>query len=101
MSTAWERPSKRCSLASRRSAGMIRMARKAEDDTTTEVAEAPGLELADFHNTRKSLLASAVPFQEELVRQKSDDPKVEAAPPSRSRKCWPPSSPSSPNTAGN
>jgi hypothetical protein len=58
MSTAWERPSKRCSLASRRSAGMIRMARKAEDDTTTEVAEAPGLELADFHNIRKSLLAS-------------------------------------------
>jgi serine/threonine-protein kinase len=56
----------------------FRLARKAVDDTITKVAETKRLKEADFHLLRKELLSSAVPFYEEFVQQKRDDPKLEA-----------------------
>jgi serine/threonine protein kinase/tetratricopeptide (TPR) repeat protein len=55
----------------------FQLARDAVNRTVTYVAEAPGLKLADFHDLRKSLLQSAVPFHEAFVKQKSDDPNLE------------------------
>jgi serine/threonine-protein kinase len=56
----------------------FRLARKAVDDTTNKVAENLRLKDADFHILRRELLSSAVPFYEQFVQQKSDDPKLEA-----------------------
>jgi len=54
------------------------LARRAVDDTITKVAEEPLLEQANFHDLRKKLLASALPYYQEFVQQQSDDPELEA-----------------------
>jgi serine/threonine-protein kinase len=54
------------------------LAREAVEQTVTKVAVAPGLKRGDFHALRKELLASAVPFYEHFVQQRSDDPELEA-----------------------
>ena len=64
--------------ANRRAEENFHLARKAVEDTITKVAEAPRLKEADFQELRRDLLASAVPFYEEFVRRRSDDPKLEA-----------------------
>src|SRR5262249_2956463 len=48
------------------------------EDTITKVALNPLLKQADFHDLRKQLLASAVPYYQEFVKQQSNDPEVEA-----------------------
>jgi serine/threonine protein kinase/tetratricopeptide (TPR) repeat protein len=53
-------------------------AKKAVRDYLTATAADPRLKTADFQNLRKDLLATAVPFFEEFVRQKADDPQLEA-----------------------
>jgi serine/threonine protein kinase/tetratricopeptide (TPR) repeat protein len=57
----------------------FQLARKAVGETVTAVAEEPRLKEADFHDLRRRLLSSAVPFYEEFARQRSDDPKLEEA----------------------
>jgi tetratricopeptide (TPR) repeat protein len=54
------------------------LARRAVEDTITKVAENPLLKRADFHDLRKQLLASAVPYYQEFVQQQSDDPELQA-----------------------
>jgi serine/threonine-protein kinase len=54
------------------------LARRAVEDTTTKVAEEPLLKQANFHDLRKQLLASALPYYQEFVKQQSDDPELEA-----------------------
>jgi serine/threonine-protein kinase len=54
------------------------LARRAVEDTITKVAENSLLQRADFHDLRKQLLASAVPYYHEFVKQQSDDPELEA-----------------------
>jgi serine/threonine-protein kinase len=54
------------------------LARRAVEDTITKVAENARLKEADFHDLRKQLLASAVPYYQEFVQQQSDDPALEA-----------------------
>jgi serine/threonine-protein kinase len=61
-----------------RADGNFRLAKEAVEQTITRVAEEPRLEQGDFHDLRKTLLASAVPFYEKFVLQVSDDPKLEA-----------------------
>jgi serine/threonine protein kinase/tetratricopeptide (TPR) repeat protein len=53
-------------------------ARKAVKDYLTKVADNRLLKEADFHELRRALLESAIPFYEEFVKQKSDDPELEA-----------------------
>jgi serine/threonine protein kinase len=52
-------------------------ARKAVDDFFVKITENPKLRSADFHALRKQLVASAVPFYEEFVKQEQDDPELE------------------------
>jgi serine/threonine protein kinase len=52
-------------------------ARQAVDDFFVKVTEHPKLNAADFHALRKELLASALPFYEEFVKQRQDDPELE------------------------
>jgi serine/threonine protein kinase/tetratricopeptide (TPR) repeat protein len=52
-------------------------ARKAVDDFYLKIAENPKLRSADFHALRKQLVAAAVPFYEEFVKQEQDDPELE------------------------
>jgi tetratricopeptide (TPR) repeat protein len=54
------------------------LAKRAVEDTITKVAENQLLEEAGFHDLRKQLLSSAVPYYQEFVRQQSDDPELEA-----------------------
>jgi tetratricopeptide (TPR) repeat protein len=54
------------------------LAREAVDKTITRVAGNAGLKQANFHQLRKELLASAVPFYERFVQQHRDDPQLEA-----------------------
>jgi serine/threonine-protein kinase len=54
------------------------LARRAVEETITKVAEEPLLKQANFHNLRKQLLASALPYYQEFVQQQSDDPQLEA-----------------------
>ena len=54
-------------------------ARKAVEETLTAVAEHPRLKEGDFQGVRKELLSKVLPFYEDFVRQKTDDPKLEAA----------------------
>jgi serine/threonine-protein kinase len=54
------------------------IARDALDKTVTRIAEHERLKEADFSDTRKELLALAVPAYEELVQQRSDDPDLKA-----------------------
>jgi serine/threonine protein kinase/Flp pilus assembly protein TadD len=56
----------------------FRLARQAVKDAVTKLAGEPKLKEADFHDLRRRLLESAVPFYEEFVKQRSDDPKLEA-----------------------
>jgi tetratricopeptide (TPR) repeat protein len=51
-------------------------AREAVDKYLTQVTADPRLNEADFHDLRKQLLESAVPFYEQLVAQKSADPEL-------------------------
>src|SRR5262249_28423540 len=51
---------------------------KAVNDYLTKTGKSPKLRRADFHALRKELLQTAVPFLEEFVRQRPDDPKLEA-----------------------
>jgi serine/threonine protein kinase/Flp pilus assembly protein TadD len=53
-------------------------AKKAVDDFLIKVTDNPKLNTADFHALRRELLASAVPFYEEFVKQKQGDPDLEA-----------------------
>src|SRR5262249_8363580 len=61
-----------------RADGKFRLAKEAVEQTVTRVAENPRLKQGDFHDLRKALLASAVPFYEKFVLQVSDDPGLEA-----------------------
>jgi serine/threonine-protein kinase len=54
------------------------LTRAALDNTVTKVAEHKRLKEADFLVTRKELLELAIPAYEELVKQQSDDPELEA-----------------------
>jgi tetratricopeptide (TPR) repeat protein len=54
------------------------LAMRAVEDTITKVAKEPLLKEANFHDLRKKLLASAVPYYQEFAKQESDDPELEA-----------------------
>jgi serine/threonine-protein kinase len=54
------------------------LAKRAVEDTITKVAQNPLLQRADFHDLRKQLLVSAVPYYQVFVKQQSDDPELEA-----------------------
>ncbi len=54
------------------------LAKEAVEKTITRVAEDERLKQADFHKLRRELLASALPFYEEFVRQPGADTKLEA-----------------------
>src|SRR5205085_6780617 len=43
------------------------------------VTNDPDLRKSDFHNLRKKLLESAIPFFQKIAEQRSDDPEVEAS----------------------
>ncbi len=53
-------------------------ARKAVKDYLNIAANNPLLKEADFHDLRRSLLESAIPFYREFVAQRADDPELEA-----------------------
>jgi serine/threonine protein kinase/tetratricopeptide (TPR) repeat protein len=53
-------------------------ARKAVNDFLTLAANNQLLKEANFHELRRDLLASAIPFYQEFVEQKKDDPELEA-----------------------
>jgi serine/threonine-protein kinase len=55
------------------------LAQDAVDKTITRMAENDRLKEANFHELRKDLLQSAVPFYEEFVRQQGDSPELEGA----------------------
>ncbi len=61
-----------------RADGNFRLAKDAVEQTVTRVAENQLLKQGDFHDLRKALLSSAVPFYERFVQQVSDDPGLEA-----------------------
>jgi serine/threonine protein kinase len=48
-------------------------AKQAVKDYLTQTADNPELKAANFHDLRKRLLSTAVPFYEEFTRQKQDD----------------------------
>jgi serine/threonine protein kinase len=56
----------------------LAQARKAVKDYLTQVADNRLLKEADFHQMRRELLESALPFYQEFVKQKHDDPELEA-----------------------
>jgi serine/threonine protein kinase len=77
-----ERDQKQAALAQalterKRADENLALARRAVNDFLTRVAGNPLLKQADFHELRRSLLESAVPFYQQFLEQKSDDPKVE------------------------
>jgi serine/threonine-protein kinase len=53
-------------------------AKKAVEDYLTQVTEHPRLKWQGFQDLRKELLKTAVPFYDDFVKQKADDPKLEA-----------------------
>jgi tetratricopeptide (TPR) repeat protein len=53
-------------------------ARKAVKDYLTEAAGNRLLKEADFHDLRRKLLESAIPFYQEFLKQQTDDPELEA-----------------------
>ena len=53
-------------------------ARKAVKDYLNKAANDPLLKEADFHKLRRQLLESALPYYEEFVKQKSNDPEIES-----------------------
>jgi serine/threonine protein kinase/tetratricopeptide (TPR) repeat protein len=56
----------------------LKKAHQAVQDYLITVAKNPRLEAADLHAFRKDLLATAIPFFEEFVKQKAGDPELEA-----------------------
>jgi serine/threonine protein kinase len=52
-------------------------ARKVVESFFSKVSNNPKLKAVDFHPLRKELLASAVPFYEEFVKEVQDDPDLE------------------------
>src|SRR5207245_549465 len=56
----------------------LRLARDAVDQTVTKIAGNLLLEQANFHQLRRELLQSMVPFYEEFVKQRQKDPDLEA-----------------------
>jgi tetratricopeptide (TPR) repeat protein len=54
------------------------LARKAVDEALTKLADDVRLKQADFHELRKELLQTALPFYEQFVRQQREDPDLEA-----------------------
>jgi serine/threonine-protein kinase len=58
--------------------GNLRLARDAVDKTVTKIAADPQLKQANFHELRRELLQSMVPFYERFVRQRENDPQLES-----------------------
>jgi tetratricopeptide (TPR) repeat protein len=56
----------------------LRLARDAVDKTVTKIAGNPLLKQANFHQLRQDLLEYLVPFYEEFVKQRGNDPELEA-----------------------
>ena len=54
----------------------FQLARKAVEDSINKVAAEPRLQQSDFHDLRRDLLGSAVPFYEEFVKQQADNPEL-------------------------
>ncbi len=54
----------------------FQLARKAVEDSITKVAAEPRLQQSDFHDLRRDLLGSAVPFYEEFVKQQTTNPEL-------------------------
>jgi serine/threonine-protein kinase len=54
------------------------LARKAVEDYLTHVTDDPDLKRDDFNHLRKKLLATALPFWEEFVRQDADSPRLKS-----------------------
>jgi eukaryotic-like serine/threonine-protein kinase len=61
-----------------RADGNLEKVNEAVEKYLLRAAENPRLKSADLHDLRKDLLTSAVPYYEEFVKQKGDDPKLEA-----------------------
>jgi serine/threonine-protein kinase len=59
-----------------RADGNLTRARKAVDDYCTSVAADERLQNADLHALRKALLATAVPYYQEFVAQREEDPAL-------------------------
>ena len=55
----------------------LRLAARAVDAAASRVSGNPRLMAGDFHDLRADLLASLIPFYEELARRTGDDPAVE------------------------
>src|SRR5262249_22592315 len=56
----------------------LQLARKAVDNTVTKITANPRLKESDFHELRRELLHYMVPFYEEFVKQRENDPELEA-----------------------
>src|SRR5439155_27127763 len=56
----------------------FRLAREAVDQTVTKVTGDRRLKEADFHQLRHDLLAYMAPIYEEFVKQRQNDPELEA-----------------------
>jgi tetratricopeptide (TPR) repeat protein len=56
----------------------FRLARDAVDKTVNKITDNPRLKEADFHQLRHDLLQYLVPFYEQLVEQRQDDPELKA-----------------------
>src|SRR5262249_44414831 len=54
------------------------LANEAVEDTIKKLVENAQLKQANFHKLRKELLEAAVPHLEKLVKQKADDPEMQA-----------------------
>jgi serine/threonine protein kinase/tetratricopeptide (TPR) repeat protein len=55
----------------------LKLAARAVDAAANRVSDNPRLRAGDFHDLRADLLASLIPFFEELARQSGEDPAVE------------------------
>jgi serine/threonine-protein kinase len=64
--------------AKERADANLAKARKAVEDFCTNVSEDKRLKQADLHALRKKLLETAVPFYQEFVQQRGDDPGLQA-----------------------
>jgi serine/threonine-protein kinase len=56
----------------------LRLAREAVDRTVTKITADSRLKRSDFHQLRHDLLESMVPIYEQLVRQRENDPELQA-----------------------
>jgi serine/threonine-protein kinase len=55
----------------------LKLAARAVDTAANRVSDHPRLRAGDFHDLRADLLATLIPFYEELARKSGDDPAVE------------------------